>query len=74
MTSVSNRLLKPPAPHEAVRTDVAHAYTRAWKLGLKGITVFRYGSKSTQVLELGIDETALRFEHLSRCDPEECRV
>jgi len=28
-------------------------YRRAWEWGLKGITIFRYGSKGQQVLEVG---------------------
>ncbi len=38
-------------PKDAGRKDVADAYWRAWEMGLKGITVYRYGSKATQVLE-----------------------
>ena len=61
-------------PHEATVRDVAEAYLRAWELGLKGITIYRYGSKSAQVMELGLGEEAHHYDHASRCDPEECRV
>jgi ribonucleoside-diphosphate reductase alpha chain len=61
-------------PREAVPRDVAQAYWRAWRLGLKGITVYRYGAKPAQVLELGAAEEPLRYDHASRCDPEECRL
>lgn len=61
-------------PHEATVREIETIYFRAWELGLKGITIYRYGSKSTQVLELGLGEEAHHYEHASRCDPEECRV
>jgi ribonucleoside-diphosphate reductase alpha chain len=61
-------------PHDTTRKDLARAYQRAWELGLKGITIYRYGSKSSQVLELGAEEKPLHYDHASRCDPQECRV
>ena len=39
-------------PEEAKPEDVGHAYWHAWELGLKGITVFRYGSREKHVLEV----------------------
>lgn len=45
-------------PQEASKDVVAAAYRRAWELGLKGITIYRFGSKSTQVIELGESEDA----------------
>jgi ribonucleotide reductase alpha subunit len=53
---------------------VAQIYRKAWDLGLKGITIHRYGSKATQVIELGADEEAYHYDHTSACDLEECRV
>lgn len=56
-------------PESATPDDVATIYRRAWELGLKGITIYRYGSKPTQVLEVGVGEGPNRIEEGSRSDP-----
>jgi ribonucleoside-diphosphate reductase alpha chain len=61
-------------PQASTREAVAEVFRRAWRLGLKGITVYRYASKPTQVLELGAHEAAFQYTHASRCDPMECRL
>lgn len=61
-------------PGSATPSDIADAYQHAWDLGLKGVTVYRYGSRENQVLELGTGETTFHYDHASRCDPTECRV
>jgi ribonucleoside-diphosphate reductase alpha chain len=58
-------------PPDATLADVAQAYTLAYKLGLKGITVYRYGSKPGQVLSLPTAAQALTLSHEFA---EECRL
>jgi ribonucleoside-diphosphate reductase alpha chain len=41
-------------PHHASRKDVENAFLLAWQGKAKGITVYRYGCRSTQVLNTGI--------------------
>ncbi len=43
-------------PEDATKHDVEKIYKLAWKLNCKGITVYRYGSKSEQVLYKGREE------------------
>ncbi|MEM2933637.1 MAG: vitamin B12-dependent ribonucleotide reductase [Methanocellales archaeon] len=40
-------------PHDATIEDVRAVFTLAYKLQCKGITVYRYGSKKSQVLYIG---------------------
>ena len=61
-------------PFDSTPQDVAKVYWQAWKFGLKGTTIYRYGSKSAQVLELGVGEEPHHYDHGSKCDPEECKV
>jgi ribonucleoside-diphosphate reductase alpha chain len=61
-------------PEAATAGQIAAIYTEAWRLGLKGITVYRYGSKGEQVLELGTGETVEQREHFARCDPGACEL
>jgi ribonucleoside-diphosphate reductase alpha chain len=43
-------------PHEATIDDVAGVYTLAYKLGLKGITIYRDRSRDSQVLNISHTE------------------
>ena len=42
--------------YDATRDDVRETYLLAWKLGLKGITIYRDGSRDGQVLNVGKKE------------------
>jgi ribonucleoside-diphosphate reductase alpha chain len=61
-------------PDDATPDDVANAYREAWRLGLKGVAIYRCGSKASQVLTLGVDESAVARELYAKCDPGACRL
>ncbi|MEM9177384.1 MAG: vitamin B12-dependent ribonucleotide reductase, partial [Myxococcota bacterium] len=45
-------------PEDASVEDIMEAYTEGWKLGLKALAVYRDGSKRTQPLNAGRDDTS----------------
>jgi len=49
-------------PHDVTAEDVKAAYLLAHELGLKGITVYRDGSRHTQVLSMSDETAEKRFD------------
>jgi ribonucleoside-diphosphate reductase alpha chain len=61
-------------PESASQQQIAEIYRQAWELGLKCVTVYRYGSKGRQVQYLGVGQTPDEREHVARCDPHDCKL
>ena len=61
-------------PQEATHEHVAETYLKAWNLKLKGVTLFRYGSKGKQVFEILEDTEPWFLEQMIHCDPCECHI
>jgi ribonucleoside-diphosphate reductase alpha chain len=61
-------------PADASVDAVAHVYREAWRLGLKGVTVYRTGSRPADVLTLGAGEDWTMHEFFAKCDPGACRL
>ncbi len=61
-------------PTEATPAVVAEIYREAYRLGLKGITLYRYGSIAQQVLQLGAGEEPYEKEYAPKCDPHQCKL
>ncbi|MEJ2091138.1 MAG: adenosylcobalamin-dependent ribonucleoside-diphosphate reductase [Syntrophobacterales bacterium] len=57
---------------EATQAEVAQAFFQAHRLGLKGITVYRYGSRAGQVLSLPPEGLTLSHEFSEEC--RQCSV
>jgi ribonucleoside-diphosphate reductase alpha chain len=74
-TAVGNAVSKTVnLPTESTPAQVAEIYREAHSLGLKGITIYRYGSREQQVLHLGVGEEPYEKEHAAKCDPYQCRL
>lgn len=55
--------------HNATKEDVANAYLLAYKLGCKGITIYRDGSREEQILTTGIGKKKSKAVQITKLKP-----
>lgn len=60
--------------HEAAREEVAEVFTLAYKLGCKGVTIYRDGSREDQVLYVGDSKTEAAKESKENTEKKEPRA
>ena len=56
--------------HDATREDVGRVFQMAYQLGCKGVTVYRDGSRDSQVLSVGTDKGSIDNGIIPRPRPE----
>jgi ribonucleoside-diphosphate reductase alpha chain len=69
--AVAKTINLPPDAEPGVIADVM---LEGWRLGLKGLTVYRCGTKPGQVLTLGIGDDPGGRDFFAKCDPDACRL